>query len=163
MLVGPSGCGKSTTLRMTAGLEDISAGTIQIGEKNMMSEGGGTVSPITASTSTHIPPFRRPRPRSPPLSRMCSIFGRADRARGNPAKVAEAIPRFAHGTQPPVRLLCGTDAVRAAAADAATTAATAQALKGEHCLLALVPADGARGPERGRPSAFARDDGGRAR
>jgi multiple sugar transport system ATP-binding protein len=31
VLVGPSGCGKSTTLRMVAGLEDISAGTIAIG------------------------------------------------------------------------------------------------------------------------------------
>ena len=26
VLVGPSGCGKSTTLRMVAGLEDISSG-----------------------------------------------------------------------------------------------------------------------------------------
>ena len=30
-LVGPSGCGKSTTLRMIAGLEEISSGTIRIG------------------------------------------------------------------------------------------------------------------------------------
>jgi multiple sugar transport system ATP-binding protein len=30
VLVGPSGCGKSTTLRMIAGLEDISGGTISI-------------------------------------------------------------------------------------------------------------------------------------
>lgn len=30
VLVGPSGCGKSTTLRMVAGLEEISAGTISI-------------------------------------------------------------------------------------------------------------------------------------
>ena len=30
VLVGPSGCGKSTTLRMIAGLEDISTGEIQI-------------------------------------------------------------------------------------------------------------------------------------
>ena len=32
-LVGPSGCGKSTTLRMIAGLEDISDGIIEIGGK----------------------------------------------------------------------------------------------------------------------------------
>ena len=31
VLVGPSGCGKSTTLRMIAGLEDITEGTIYIG------------------------------------------------------------------------------------------------------------------------------------
>jgi multiple sugar transport system ATP-binding protein len=31
VLVGPSGCGKSTTLRMIAGLEDITEGTLQIG------------------------------------------------------------------------------------------------------------------------------------
>lgn len=33
VFVGPSGCGKSTTLRMIAGLEEISEGTLQIGEK----------------------------------------------------------------------------------------------------------------------------------
>ncbi len=33
VLVGPSGCGKSTTLRMVAGLEEISCGTIAIGER----------------------------------------------------------------------------------------------------------------------------------
>ena len=33
VLVGPSGCGKTTTLRMVAGLEDISAGEILIGER----------------------------------------------------------------------------------------------------------------------------------
>ena len=32
VLVGPSGCGKSTTLRMIAGLEDISGGELYIGE-----------------------------------------------------------------------------------------------------------------------------------
>ena len=33
VLVGPSGCGKSTTLRMVAGLEDITGGTIFIGDR----------------------------------------------------------------------------------------------------------------------------------
>jgi len=33
VLVGPSGCGKSTLLRMVAGLEEITAGTIRIGER----------------------------------------------------------------------------------------------------------------------------------
>jgi sn-glycerol 3-phosphate transport system ATP-binding protein len=33
VLVGPSGCGKSTLLRMVAGLEEISAGTIRIGDR----------------------------------------------------------------------------------------------------------------------------------
>jgi len=33
VLVGPSGCGKSTTLRMAAGLEDITEGTIAIGDR----------------------------------------------------------------------------------------------------------------------------------
>src|SRR5213593_3395187 len=33
VLVGPSGCGKSTTLRMVAGLEEITAGEITIGDR----------------------------------------------------------------------------------------------------------------------------------
>jgi multiple sugar transport system ATP-binding protein len=33
VLVGPSGCGKTTTLRMIAGLEQITSGTIRIGQK----------------------------------------------------------------------------------------------------------------------------------
>ncbi|MCB1184713.1 sn-glycerol-3-phosphate ABC transporter ATP-binding protein UgpC [bacterium] len=33
VLVGPSGCGKSTTLRMVAGLEEVTGGTIHIGDR----------------------------------------------------------------------------------------------------------------------------------
>ncbi|HET7847140.1 MAG TPA: ATP-binding cassette domain-containing protein, partial [Acidimicrobiia bacterium] len=33
VLVGPSGCGKTTVLRMVAGLEEITEGTITIGDK----------------------------------------------------------------------------------------------------------------------------------
>ena len=33
VLVGPSGCGKTTALRMLAGLETVSAGTVSIGER----------------------------------------------------------------------------------------------------------------------------------
>jgi len=35
VLVGPSGCGKTTALRMVAGLEDISEGTVRIGERTV--------------------------------------------------------------------------------------------------------------------------------
>ncbi|MCK7614998.1 ABC transporter ATP-binding protein [Roseibium sediminicola] len=35
VLVGPSGCGKSTTLRMIAGLETVSSGTMTIGDRDV--------------------------------------------------------------------------------------------------------------------------------
>ncbi len=35
VLVGPSGCGKTTALRMVAGLEEISSGTLHIGERDV--------------------------------------------------------------------------------------------------------------------------------
>jgi multiple sugar transport system ATP-binding protein len=35
VLVGPSGCGKTTTLRMVAGLEDISGGSVFIGDRRV--------------------------------------------------------------------------------------------------------------------------------
>ena len=37
-LLGPSGCGKTTTLRMVAGLEDVTAGTISIGDTVITNE-----------------------------------------------------------------------------------------------------------------------------
>src|SRR5688500_19640330 len=40
-LLGPSGCGKTTTLRLIAGLEMVSSGTISIG--------GRDVTPLSAS------------------------------------------------------------------------------------------------------------------
>jgi multiple sugar transport system ATP-binding protein len=35
VLVGPSGCGKTTLLRMVAGLEEVTAGTIRIGDRRI--------------------------------------------------------------------------------------------------------------------------------
>src|SRR5690625_6276297 len=35
VLVGPSGCGKSTSLRMLAGLEEIDAGSVYIGDRDV--------------------------------------------------------------------------------------------------------------------------------
>src|ERR1700712_4911106 len=35
VLVGPSGCGKSTSLRMLAGLEEVTAGHIRIGDRDV--------------------------------------------------------------------------------------------------------------------------------
>jgi multiple sugar transport system ATP-binding protein len=37
-LVGPSGCGKSTVLRMIAGLEEVSAGRIRIGDRDVTTD-----------------------------------------------------------------------------------------------------------------------------
>ena len=51
VLVGPSGCGKSTTLRMIAGLEDISGGELYIDGKLMND---------VAVSYTHLVNFRQP-------------------------------------------------------------------------------------------------------
>ncbi len=40
-LLGPSGCGKTTTLRMIAGLENLSGGEIRIGDRVVDSVNGG--------------------------------------------------------------------------------------------------------------------------
>ena len=34
-MLGPSGCGKTTTLRMIAGFEEVTAGTIRLGEQDV--------------------------------------------------------------------------------------------------------------------------------
>ena len=52
VLVGPSGCGKSTTLRMIAGLEEISSGEIYIGDR--LFEGVACAHPIAACMSVAL-------------------------------------------------------------------------------------------------------------
>ena len=41
VLVGPSGCGKTTSLRMMAGLEEVTAGTIRIGDRDVTAAAQG--------------------------------------------------------------------------------------------------------------------------
>ena len=64
VLVGPSGCGKTTSLRMIAGLEEISSGTLRIGDR--------VVNDVAAQGSRHrdgLPELRalpaHDRPRQP--------------------------------------------------------------------------------------------------
>jgi len=51
----------------------------------------------------------------PPSAPSCARPSATPGARGNPAKVAQAILRLADEKQPPVRLLVGSDAVQGAA------------------------------------------------
>ena len=53
VLVGPSGCGKTTLLRMLAGLEEVTAGEIWIGEREV-----SRLAPRDRINPT-LPPFRR--------------------------------------------------------------------------------------------------------
>ena len=53
VFVGPSGCGKSTTLRMIAGLEEISDGELYIDGKRKSRDRGSLRLPL---------PFRRSQP-----------------------------------------------------------------------------------------------------
>ena len=54
VLVGPSGCGKSTTLRMIAGLEDITDGDIMIGGTSLTTSPPIMMSPSVMSSSPAI-------------------------------------------------------------------------------------------------------------
>ena len=61
VLVGPSGCGKSTLLRLVAGLEEVSAGTIEINGKDVTrvqssKRGIAMVFPILRAVPTHDGP-----------------------------------------------------------------------------------------------------------
>ena len=58
VFVGPSGCGKSTTLRMIAGLEEISEGTVEID--------GVVVNDLPAQGSGHRHGVPELRPVPPP-------------------------------------------------------------------------------------------------
>ena len=71
IFVGPSGCGKSTTLRMIAGLEDISDGTFKIDGKVM-----NNVEAKDRDIATHMSALMLWKPLSdaPPLSETCCLL-----------------------------------------------------------------------------------------
>ena len=54
VLVGPSGCGKSTTMRMVAGLEDITSGDVLIDGKRVVVIGGGNVAMDVTRSSVRL-------------------------------------------------------------------------------------------------------------
>src|SRR5439155_625331 len=63
VLVGPSGCGKTTALRMLAGLEEITAGRIKIGERVVNNlEPGARRDPEAAKAARHDHHLRHARP-----------------------------------------------------------------------------------------------------
>ena len=67
VLVGPSGCGKSTTLRMVAGLEEITEGDIYIGERKV-----NDVAPKEVGRTPAFPESFPPRVRASHESRVAS-------------------------------------------------------------------------------------------
>src|SRR5256714_7912769 len=78
VLVGPSGCGKSTALRMIAGLEDVSDGTIAIGGR-----GGDDAAPQDPPNAPGLP-SHAPYPPTTPRRELPVRFrtrGRAPRPR----------------------------------------------------------------------------------
>ena len=84
VFVGPSGCGKTTALRMVAGLEDISAGEVRIGDRvvNRVPSKAGGACPATVSRWTlNITVFAAPRPGP----RRSSRLGWSARKRGSRA------------------------------------------------------------------------------
>ena len=61
ILVGPSGCGKSTTLRMIAGLEEISKGELYIGDvlSNDIAPKDRDIAMVFPVSYTHLDVYKR--------------------------------------------------------------------------------------------------------
>ena len=96
VLVGPSGCGKTTALRMVAGLEEITDGTVRIGDRvvNDLSPKSRDIAMVFQSYALY-PHLTRARQRRVPAQDEADAEGRdpAARAGGRPDPRPGAIAR----------------------------------------------------------------------
>ena len=99
VFVGPSGCGKSTMMRMIAGLEEISAGDILIGDQVINQVPGSPVRvQIRAVLSTEYVRIELPSgENAPPITRSVWPFnfsGGPPRRSQTPTAFSSVIPRM---------------------------------------------------------------------
>ena len=88
VLVGPSGCGKSTSLRMLAGLEEIDAGRILIGDKDVTNVAPKDRDIAMVFQSCALPTHDSGREHGLCIEDRWSFKGRARQARPRSCKVA---------------------------------------------------------------------------
>jgi ABC-type sugar transport system ATPase subunit len=97
VLLGPSGCGKTTALRMIAGLEEISGGVLQIGDRvvNHVDPRDRDVAMVFQSYALYPHMTVRRNIESPLITRVTSVDGSDERRKLSKAERAERIAEAA--------------------------------------------------------------------